>query len=218
LLVDDNALFLEGFRNLLEAGGIAVAGTAKSAREAVEQVRRLQPDVVLMDIQMPGGSGIEATREIKFAYPEMKIVMVTLSETDAHLFDAISAGACGYLLKGGSEEGVVAALEGMARGESPLSRTLAAKLMEEFTRRARAAQPAPEAADGLSERQMEVLLLVAEGISYKEAAQRLGVSESTVKYHMGEIASRLHLQNRAQVIAYGGKLLHSSVARKEQGQ
>jgi two-component system NarL family response regulator len=214
LLVDDNALFLEGFQNLLEACGIEVAGTANNAHEAVEQARRLQPDLVLMDIQMPGESGIEATREIKFEFPEMKIVMVTLSESDGHLFDAISAGACGYLLKGGSQEGMKAALDGMARGESPLSRALAGKLMEEFTRRARAAQPSQEAAHGLSERQMEVLLLVSEGVSYKEAARRLGISEATVKYHMGEIASRLHLQNRAQVIAYGGKLRNSPSSRR----
>jgi two-component system NarL family response regulator len=214
LLVDDNALFLEGFRNLLEASGITVAGTASNARQALELARQLQPDVVLMDIQMPGESGIQATRAIKFEYPDMKIVMVTLSETDAHLFDAISAGACGYLLKGSSEEGLVAALAGLARGESPLSRTLAARMLEEFARRAHLAQT-KESAGNLSQRQMEVLLLVADGISYKEAAHRLGISEATVKYHMGEIATRLHLQNRAQVIAYGGSLLHASALRRE---
>jgi two-component system NarL family response regulator len=213
LLADDNALFLEGLRNLLEAGGIEVAGTAGNAREAVELARQLRPDVVLMDIQMPGESGIEATREIKFEFPEMKIVMVTYSETDSHLFDAISAGACGYLIKGGAEEGMVASLQGMARGESPLSGALAARVLEEFTRRARAAQPDRDAAGELSERQKDVLMLVAEGLSYKEAARRLSISEATVKYHMGEIAGRLHLQNRAQVIAYGGKLLHSSPTR-----
>jgi two-component system NarL family response regulator len=210
LLVDDNALFLEGFRNLLEASGIAVAGTAANARMAVEQARRLQPDVVLMDIQMPGASGIEATRAIKADFPQMKIVMLTLSDADAHLFEAIAAGACGYLLKGGSEEGLVAALEGMARGESPLSRSLAARVLEEFTRRARAAQPAPESAGELSERQMEVLRLVAEGISYKEVARRMGVSEAAVKYHMGEITRRLHLRNRAEAIAWAGRIGQSS--------
>jgi two-component system NarL family response regulator len=214
LLVDDNALFLEGLANLLEDGGIFVLGTAANASEALEQAQRLRPDVVLMDVQMPGKSGIEATRTLKSIYPAMKIVMMTILENDQYLFDAISAGASGYLLKGAAPESFIAALEGLARGETPLSPGLAAKILAEFARRDRLRQGGsrgngPDSPDGnlpLSERQTEILRKVAEGRPYKEIASLLGLTESTIKYHMGEIADRLHLGNRAQVIAYVSRL------------
>jgi two-component system NarL family response regulator len=215
LLVDDNPLFLEGLRNLLEDSGIQVLGTAANATEALEQAQRLRPDVVLMDVQMPGQSGIEATRALKSLHPAMKIVMMTVSENDQYLFDAISAGASGYLLKGVSPESFVAALEGLARGETPLSPGLAAKIMAEFARRDRQRQAGkhgdgPDSHDDgdppLSGKQREILRQVAEGRPYKEIARLMGLTESTIKYHMGEIADRLHLGNRAQVIAYASRL------------
>ncbi len=205
LLVDDNALFLEGLQNLLEASEIVVLGTAANAQQAIAQAMRLQPEIVLMDVQMPGESGIEATRALKSLYPRMKIVMMTISESDVHLFDAIAAGASGYLLKGGSMDGLVQALEGLARGESPLSPGLAAKILAEFTRRARereATKPADPPTTSLTERQNEILRQVAEGRHYKEVASALGLTEATIKYHMGEITDRLHLENRAQAIAF----------------
>jgi two-component system NarL family response regulator len=211
LLVDDNALFLEGLKNMLEASGVEVLGMALNAREAVELTGRLAPEVVLMDIQMPGDSGIAATGAIKALYPNVKIVMMTVAKNDTCLFDAIAAGACGYLLKNMPEDAFLQALKGMARGESPLSPGLAAKVLAEFSRRAQSAQPPkrlaePIAASVLSERQQEVLRQVAAGRSYKEIAAELGLSEATIKYHMGEITARLHLENRAQVIACATRL------------
>lgn len=203
LLVDDNPLFLEGLANVLQAGGIQVVGTATNARDALTQARRLLPDLVLMDIQMPGESGIEATRRLKAEFPGMKIVMMTISDQNAHLFDAIAAGASGYLLKG-SQEGFLEALRGMEQGESPLSPGLAERILAEFARReqaGKASEPSP-----LTARQLEILGRVAQGRPYKEIAEELGVSEATIKYHMGEITNRLHLENRAQSIAYAVRL------------
>lgn len=205
LLVDDNPLFLEGLRNMLEASEIEVVGTAGNAQEAIAQATHLRPEIVLMDVQMPGGSGIEATRALKSRFPQMKIVMLTVSESEEHLFDAIAAGASGYLVKGSLVDGFVAALEGMARGESPLSPGLAVKILAEFARRARereAARPATPPPDPLSGRQTEILRMVASGRRYKEVAGAMGLSEATIKYHMGEITDRLHLENRAQAIAF----------------
>ncbi len=213
LLVDDNALFLEGLKNMLEDNGIQVLGMAARAATAVDRATLLRPDVVLMDVLMPQQSGIEATRRLKSLFPEMKIVMMTASESDDHLFDAMAAGASGYLRKGASPESFVEALEGLARGETPLSPGLAGKIMAEFARRERerngdsANQAARETGFArLSERQTEILRQVAAGTPYKEIAAQLGLSVATIKYHMGEIADRLYLGNRAQVIAYAGRM------------
>ncbi|WP_420236362.1 response regulator transcription factor [Telmatobacter bradus] len=210
LLADDNALFLEGLQDLLEDNGIVVLGTANNAQEAVAQAIFLTPDVVLMDIQMPGKSGIAATRAIKSKLPGMKIVMMTVSQNETHLFEAIAAGASGYLLKSMPQKDFVEALAGMARGESPFSPGLAAKILAEFAhreqqRKARQRKAAPKV-PALSERQMQILHMVAQGRPYKEVAFDLGLAEATIKYHMGEIADLLHLENRAQAIAYASKL------------
>ena len=212
LLVDDNALFLEGLQNFLEASEIVVVGTAANAPQAIAQASRLRPEIVLMDVQMPGESGIEATRALKSLHPRTKIVMMTVSESDVHLFDAIAAGASGYLLKGGAMDGFVEALEGLARGESPLSPGLAAKILAEFARRARervAAKPADPPTASLTERQNQILRQVAEGRHYKEVGRALGLTEATIKYHMGEITDRLHLENRAQAIAFASRTMSS---------
>lgn len=212
LLVDDNQLFLEGLSNMLAANQVTVLGTAANAQQALEQARRLRPEVVLMDVQMPGDSGIEATRALKALYPEMKIVMMTVSESDAYLFDAIAAGASGYLLKSGSSGEFVEALAGVARGEAPLSPGLAAKMMAEFARRDRERQagmlPTVPAA-GLTERQMAILSMASQGRPYKDIASHLGLAEATIKYHMGEITGRLHVQNRVQAIAYASRMMKS---------
>jgi two-component system NarL family response regulator len=129
-----------------------------------------------------------------------------------HLFDAIAAGASGYLLKGGAMDGFVEALEGLARGESPLSPGLAAKILAEFARRARereAAKPADPPTASLTERQNQILRQVAEGRHYKEVGRALGLTEATIKYHMGEITDRLHLENRAQAIAFASRTMSS---------
>lgn len=203
LLVDDTPLFLEGLANVLRASGINVVGMATNARDALARARELLPDLVLMDIHMPGESGIEATRVLKTEFPTMKIVMMTVSDQDAHLFDAIAAGASGYLLKG-EPEGFLEALRGMARGESPLSPGLAERILAEFARR----EQARKASDSqpLTARQVEILGRIAQGRPYKEIAEELGVSEANIKYHMGEITNRLHVENRAQAIACAARL------------
>ncbi len=212
LLVDDNPLFLDGLRNMLEANGYEVAGTAAGGGEALALAERLSPDLMLMDVQMPGLDGIGTTRILKQKYPRMKIVILTISESDEHLFDAIAAGASGYLVKGECPERFLESLAEAARGESPLSQGLAARIMAEFARREQLsgkpelAEP-PEAPSpaSLTARQAEILRLVAVGRPYKEIALSLGLSEATIKYHMSEITTRLHLENRAQAIAYASR-------------
>lgn len=211
LLVDDHVLFLEGLKNLLMANDLEVVGTAGNLREALRQAAELTPEVILMDVQMPGGDGIAATRLIKDKYPEIKIVMLTVSQDDDHLFEAIKAGAAGYLLKGLPPEQFLSLLAGLHRGESPLSPGLAAKVLAEFARRERerVEQTVDKAAEKiacLSPRQIEVLRMVAQGVTYKEIAGKLNVSEAAIKYHMGEITGRLQLENRAQAITFATEM------------
>ncbi len=205
LLVDDHPLFLEGLRNLLLARGIEVVGAAGDGLEALEKARESHPDVVLMDIKMPNCDGLKATRLIKTEFPEVKIVMLTVSADEQDLFEAIKSGASGYLLKNLDAEKFFELLSGVARGEAPISGELAARILEEYAQQAQKAEVATEAEenpDSLTPRQIEVLQLVARGLTYKEVAAALFVTERTVKYHMSEILQKLHLRNRAEVIAY----------------
>lgn len=209
LLADDHALFVEGLQNLLKAGGFGMAGIAHDGLEALELARRLHPNVILMDIRMPRCDGLTATRLIKTELPEIRIVMLTTSAEDSDLFEALKSGASGYLLKDLQPHQLFDYLNGLERGEAPLSRQLSARLMQEFTRQAaaldeRASAPPVNPADAgdLTIRQHEILALIAQGLSYKEAAAALRLSEHTIKYHMGEILQRLHLKNREQVVAY----------------
>lgn len=208
LLVDDHALFLAGLKNLLTANGLEVVGTASNVRDAWEQTRRLNPEVILMDIQMPGQDGIEITRLIKRNFPNVKIVMLTVFQDDAHLFEAIKAGASGYLSKGLEKEKFLDLLQGMARGESPLSPGMAERVLLEFARleQEKEERQSPVSIELLSDRQREILKWVAHGLTYKEVGEKLSVSESAVKYHMGEITARLQLENRSQAIALAVKL------------
>ena len=214
LLVDDNRLMLEGVQSLLEAHDIEVAGAATSGLEAVDLACELGPDVILMDIRMPGCNGLEATRLIKAKMPDARIVMLTTSADDEDLFEAIKSGACGYLIKNIDTETLVGALEQAREGIPPFSPGLAAKLFDEFARVCGPYDPAPPpapqttggAAPPLSTRQLEVLRLVADGLSYKEVGAHLSLSPRTVKYHMAEIIARLHLENRAQVLALAGRM------------
>ncbi|HEX2986652.1 MAG TPA: response regulator transcription factor [Chloroflexota bacterium] len=207
LLVDDHALFLEGLQNLLLARGLDVVGTANDGLEALARARELHPDVVLMDIQMPRCNGLEATRLIKAEMPDVKIVMLTMSAEDEDLFQAIKAGASGYLLKNLDAGDFFDLLSGLEHGEAPLSKGLAARILDEFARQA-GKSPSPsrglgdEPLDELTPRQMEVLTLVAQGMTYKEIGATLCLTERTVKYHMGQILEKLHVKKRAQAIAY----------------
>lgn len=206
LLVDDHPLFREGLNNLLAAHRIEVVGTASDGLEALEKARALRPDVILMDVQMPRCDGLAATRLIKAEMPEVKIVMLTVSEEDEDLFEAIKSGASGYLLKSLDADQFLELLSELERGEAPLSPGLAARILEEFARQPRADPETFGRVQELTRRQMTVLTLVAQGMTYKEVGEALCLSERTVKYHMGEILERLHLESRAQVIAYAARM------------
>jgi DNA-binding NarL/FixJ family response regulator len=210
LLVDDHALFRDGMRSLLEARGVDVVGEARNGREGVELSRRLRPDVVLMDLAMPELNGLAATRLLSAQQPEVKVVILTASEDDADLFEAIKSGAQGYLLKNVASDELFRLLEGVALGEPALTPALARKLLGEFARPVAPPPRAPHALEGLhalTEREREVLDLLVQGItSNRELAERLVVSENTVKYHFRNILDKLHVQNRAQVVAYAVRM------------
>ncbi len=208
LIVDDNTLLVEGLCNLLESRGFEVVGTAADGQEGVEQALRLNPELILMDVRMPVMDGLVATRLIKAQRPEIKIVMLTTSAEDEDLFESIKSGATGDLLKSTKGAAFIDALHGLEAGTPPFSPGLATRLLREFARQGGSeTQGEREVAQvSLTERQTEVLKLVASGLTYKEAAARLNLSDHTVRYHMGEIMERLHLENRSQVIAYAGKL------------
>jgi len=209
LLADDHGLFLEGLNNLLRAGGYQVVGTAHDGLEALQLARALHPDVILMDVRMPVCDGLTATRLIQAEMPECKIVMLTTSAEDADLFEALKSGASGYLLKNLEPNQLFDYLAGLERGEAPLSRQLSARLLREFAHQAAALDERPAAGLSggsggaeLTPRQREILVLVADGMTYKQVGAALHLSENTVKYHMGEVLERLHLKNREQVVAY----------------
>ena len=198
LLVDDHPLFLDGLQALLEAGNMSVVGAARDGTAAVAAVRELRPDAVLMDIQMPGCDGLAATRLIKAEFPEIKIVILTMNDDDQSLFEAIKSGASGYLLKNVETQELLELLEGLAKGETVFSPGLAERLLQEFA----PGKDREPARKPLTQRQEEVLTHIAGGLTYKQVAELLGVSARTVRFHMNEILDRLHLDNRAQAIAY----------------
>ncbi len=211
LIVDDHMLFVEALKSMLEGSGIHVIGTARDGLQAVERVRELHPDLVLMDISMPRCDGFEATRRIKAEFPDVKVVMLTMSADDHDLFEAIRSGAAGYITKDTAPEVFIELLNGIHRGEAAVTHKVATRILGEFARTARGAHeggaPAPEKKAGppepeLSPRQIEILRLIAEGLTYKEIAARLAISERTVNYHLAETLNKLRLQNRAQAIAY----------------
>ncbi len=214
LIADDHALFRDGLRSLLEARGVDVVAEARDGAEALDLARLHNPDIVLMDLQMPGTDGLTATRLLAAALPAVKVVVVTASEEDADLFEAIKSGAQGYLHKNLEADRLFAMLEGVLAGEPALTPGLARKVLQAL------ANPAPVAAsaaaagtgapagsgdspDALTPRELEVLELLVAGVtSNRDLADRLSVSENTVKYHLRQILQKLHLQNRAQVVSY----------------
>lgn len=219
LLVDDHSLLLEGLSNLLTARGIEVVGVAHDGLEALRQARRLQPNLILMDVQMPRCNGLAATRLIKAEMPACRIVMLTMSEDEQDLLEAVKSGASGYLLKHLEAERFFTYLEELQTGHSPFSPGLAEKILRSFAQQATGSDPgrAPSSSSAgtvtttegerpaLSARQVQVLTLVAQGRTYHDVAEIIGIAERTVKYHMAEILDRLHLKNRAQVIAYAAR-------------
>lgn len=202
LLVDDHTLFRRGLVALLNSrDGVEVIGEAEDGYEAVGKAVALQPDVVLMDIQMPLCDGVQATRLIRDRLPAAKILILTVSDEDEHLFEAIKAGAHGYLLKNVQLETLTQAIAGVMKGEAPISGAVAARLLKEFSATG-VAPSVPSSDPYLSQREQEILALVARGDSNKEIAARLVITEGTVKNHLHNILGKLHVRNRAEIAAY----------------
>jgi DNA-binding NarL/FixJ family response regulator len=207
LLADDHALFLEGLRNLLTLHSVQVIGTARNGLEALEKTLQLRPDIVLMDVRMPGCDGVAATRLIKAEWPECKIIMLTTSTEEPDLLEAIRGGASGYLLKSLEIRPFLTYLEGVMRGEVVISRELSAILWKEVASQddASLAVRNHSEAVNLTARQIEILQLVAQGLQNKDIAEALCISEHTIKYHISEILQRLQVKNRDQAAAYALK-------------
>jgi DNA-binding NarL/FixJ family response regulator len=200
LLVDDHALFREGLISLLSyQDDFTIVGEAEDATSALKQARALQPDIVLMDIELPGEDGVTTTQRLKMEMPDLTIVMLTVHDDSQTLFDAIKAGAQGYLVKNVRSRELLEQLRGLARGEAAISRRIAARILEEIRGQTEPLGPGEE----LTARELEVLELVAARLSNAEIAERLVISEHTVKNHMKNILSKLHLHNRHQAAAYG---------------
>lgn len=203
LIADDHVLFRESLKSLLEAHDVEVVGEAGNGREAIEQTWLLKPQIVLMDLTMPGMDGLEATRRIAAELPEIKVVVLTASDDDTKLFQAIKSGAKGYLLKDLEAKHFLALLRGVERGEPALSPALARRLLEEFSEGAPTSRRSSHSPDALTEREQEVLELMGAGVtSNRKLAESLGISQNTVKFHIRNILDKLHLHNRAEVVAF----------------
>ena len=203
LLVDDHPLFRKGIASLLsEEPGFELLGEAPNGRIALERARELMPDVILMDISMPEVDGLEATRRIKAEIPYVRIVMLTVSDADENLFEAIKSGAQGYLLKKIEPQTLFSTLRKIVEGEAPMSGVMATKLLAEFSRQTRRASQSPTAGATLTEREKEVLNHIADGKTNKDIASALSIAENTVKNHLKNILEKLHLENRVQAATY----------------
>jgi DNA-binding NarL/FixJ family response regulator len=200
LLVDDQALFREGLHTLLSVHpGIQVVGEAANGEEAVRCVTTLQPKVVLMDLRMPVLGGVEATRRVRAADASCQVIVLTTFDDDEDVFEALRAGAAGYLLKDGPSGKLVEAIRATARGESFLEPSITAKVVAEFNRLSNIRRPAPPTMlEPLSDRESEVLRYLAQGKSNKEIAAALGLAEGTVKNHMTNILGKLGVLDRTQ--------------------
>ena len=204
MVVDDHALFRRGLEMVLDGEkDIDVVGEASDGHEAIERAEQTTPDVVLMDVRMPKRSGIEATRVIKDTLPSTKILMLTISDEEADLYEAIKAGASGYLLKEISIEEVADAVRQVHAGQSLISPSMAAKLLNEFAtmvkrRDERTQVPGPR----LTDRELEVLKLVAKGMNNRDIGAELFISENTVKNHVRNILEKLHLHSRMEAVVY----------------
>lgn len=197
LLADDHALFRRGLASLLAGrDDIEVVGEASDGEEAIARARELMPDVILMDVRMPGLGGLEATRRIKEEMPYVRIVILTVSEDEEDLFAALKGGAQGYLLKNIDPEDLIVCLGQVQRGEAPLAPPMASKILREFS------APQPRPGPVLTPRERQVLEHVARGDANKEIARALQISENTVKNHLRNILEKLHLQNRVQAVMY----------------
>jgi two-component system NarL family response regulator len=204
MVVDDHALFRRGLEMVLsQEPDIELVGEASDGAEAIQRATELMPDVVLMDVRMPRRSGIEAAGEIKDLLPHVKILMLTISDEEADLYDAIKAGASGYLLKEIPIEEVADAIRSVWQGQSRISPSMASKLLTEFAAISKATNERPQMpAPRLTDREMEVLKLVAQGLNNRDIAKELFISENTVKNHIRNILEKLHLHSRMEAVVY----------------
>jgi DNA-binding NarL/FixJ family response regulator len=208
LLVDDQALFREGLHTLLSVhAGLEVVGEAANGEEALQLAAARQPDVILMDVQMPVLDGVAATRRLRLEQPACRVILLTTFDDDEYVFEGLRAGAAGYLLKDAPSARLVEAIQAAARGESFLQTSVTAKVLAEFTRLAQRPPPggadvAPigKLAEPLTEREIEILRLVAEGASNKDIAARLFLAEGTVKNHVTSILGKLGVSGRLQAV------------------
>ncbi|MFY9580697.1 MAG: response regulator transcription factor [Gaiellaceae bacterium] len=202
LIVDDHDLFRSGLRNLLEEQGVLVVGEAAAGQEALRIVRDVAPDVVVMDLNMPGMGGVEATRHISAIAPLTRVLMLTISDEDNDVIDAILAGACGYLLKDSSIQVLMDGIRAAAMGESLISPAIASKVLQRV--RASSTQPEIESTirAELSEREIQVLKLIANGKDNAMIAAELHISPKTVKNHISNILMKLQIDNRIQAAVY----------------
>lgn len=210
LVVDDQALFREGLITLLSVRpDVRVVGEAANGREALAKCAELRPQVVLMDLRMPVLSGVEATRQLRAAAPDVRVVVLTTFDADADVFEALKAGAAGYLLKDVSADALVTAIHVAARGESTLQPSVAAKVLAEFARLAEVQAPTlltDPPVERLSPREVQVLRLLAAGASNKEIAAALVLSEGTVKNHVTALLGKLGVRDRTQAAVHAKAL------------
>jgi len=201
LLVDDHDLFRTGLRNLLEEQGVQIVGEAANGQDAVRAVRELAPDIVVMDLNMPGMSGVDATREITAMSPLTRVVVLTISDQDQDVMDAIVAGACGYLVKDSSIQELIRGIKAAAVGESLISPSIAAKVIQRV-RAVTLDRGAETIRAELSERELDVLRLIANGKDNAQIAEALHISPKTVKNHISNILMKLQIENRIQAAVY----------------
>jgi DNA-binding NarL/FixJ family response regulator len=202
LLVDDHDLFRAGLRTLLEEQGVDIVGEARTGTEALVALREVAPDVIVMDLHMPGISGVEAIRQMTMIAPLTRVLVLTISDEDADVMDAILAGACGYLLKDASIHDLMAGIRAAAAGESLISPAIATKVLQ----RLRATNLSPRDAEAirseLSDREIQVLKLIANGKDNAQIAADLHISPKTVKNHISNILMKLQIDNRIQAAVY----------------
>lgn len=202
LIADDHAIVREGLRTLIEAQpDIEVVGEATNGEEALNKTREVQPDIVLMDITMPIMNGLEATRQIKQNSPDVRILVLTMHESDEYFFSILEAGASGYFIKGGSSSELFSALRAVWRGGAFIYPTMAKKLLSDYLHRVKTGQD-KESYDGLTDRQREILKLIAEGYTNQEIADLLVLSVATVQTHRAHIMAKLKLHSRTELIKY----------------
>ena len=213
LIADDQAMVREGFRALLDAQpGLIVVGLAANGTEAVSLARKLKPDVVLMDVRMPVMDGLEATRQILASHPveeRTRVLILTTFDLDEYVYEALRAGASGFLLKDAPSQELVHAVQVVARGDALLAPSITKRLIAEFAARREPPPDRPQTLDDLTARELEVLRLIARGMSNAEISETLFIAEQTTKTHVGRILMKLHLRDRAQavVLAYESRLI-----------